>query len=212
MLRVFYGENRIAAEAEIKQILGEGYEVFEGGSLTVGDLPSVFQGASLFGIMEGGGEGESRRILLKNLTENGEVWGKIADYVGTGHEVVIWEPKVDKRSSEYKKLKELGVEMREFPALRKPEANLVFGILDLALKDGVRAVKEVEKIEIGQDPYMFLGLLVTQALKKFELRNGAKERRILKMLAELDIQMKTTVMEPWMLVKGFLLRVGEVVS
>lgn len=215
MLRVFYGEDRLRAEAEIRRVLGEGYEVFEGENLTAGDLSSIFQGLSLFGELEslenGGGKSEKagRRILLKNLTENGEVWGKVPEYVGTEYEVVVWEPKVDKRSSEYKRLKELGVEMREFAALRRPEANAVFGILDLALRNGARAVKEVEKIEAEQDPYMFFGLLVTQALKKFEVRSGAAERRMLKMLSELDVQMKTTAIEPWVLVKSFLVRVGD---
>ncbi len=203
------------AEAEIRRVLGEGYEVFEGENLTAGDLPSIFQGLSLFGELEslGNGEGGSgktgRRILLKNLTENGEVWGKVPEYAETEYEVVVWEPKVDKRSSEYKRLKELGVEMREFAALRRPAANVVFGILDLALRDGARAVKEVEKIEAEQDPYMFFGLLVTQALKKFEVRSGVAERRMLKMLSELDVQMKTTAIEPWVLVKSFLVRVGR---
>lgn len=228
MLRVFYGENRLEAEREVRRLLGEGYEVFEGESLTVGDLPSIFQGMSLFGgafgrVIESssdgdgssgeavGGFGGVRRILLKNLGENPEVWAKLADYRGTEHEVVVWEGKIDKRSTGYKQLKDAGVEMREFPALKKPEAGLVFGILDTAMRDGTRAVRDLEKIEADQDPFMFFGLLVTQVLKKYEYSvGGARERRILKELAKVDLQMKSTGVEPWMLVKSFLLRVGEI--
>lgn len=218
MLRVFYGENRLEAEKAVRKVLGEGYEVFEGENLMVGDLPSIFQGASLFaggfGAGDNGGSGGSfggaRRILLKNVGENAEVWAKLADYQGTEHEVVVWEGKIDKRSAGYKQLKETGVEMKEFPALRRPEAGLVFGILDTAMRDGERAVRDLEKIEADQDPFMFFGLLVTQALKKFDgSRGGARERRLMKELAKVDLEMKSTGVEPWMLIKSFLLRAGK---
>lgn len=204
MLRVYSGEDRVAVTKAIQALLGDDYEVFEGENLAAGDLPSVFLGTSLF-------EAEQRMILLKNLTENTEVWAKLPDYAETEHEVIVWEPKVDKRSVTYKALVKLGVEMREFTSMKKPEANLVFGILDIALRDGTRAIKEVEKIESEQDPYMFFGLLVTQVLRKFESSGGGvKERRILKKMAEVDIQMKTTAVDPWLLIKGLLIRVGKI--
>lgn len=203
MLRVFFGENRLEAEKKIRALLGEGYEVFEGESLGLTDLPSIFQGTSLF-------ETGKRKILLKEVGENSAVWEKIMDYAETPHEVVIWETKIDKRSAGYKRLKAAKVELVEFPALKKPAMNLVFGVLDAALRDGKRAVEMVEKIETEQDPYMFFGLLVTQVLKKYEAsRAGAKERRMLKELAKLDLQMKSSGMEPWMLIKSWLLRVGK---
>ncbi len=215
MLRIFYGENRLEAEKAVKRTLGEGYEVFEGESLTVGDLPSIFQGTSLFGGGSGSGAGGFgggvRRILLKNLGENAEVWAKLADYIETEHEVVVWEGKIDKRSTGYKQLKDAGVEMEEFAALKKPEAGLVFGILDTAMRNGEKAVRDLEKIEADQDPFMFFGLLVTQVLKKYEYSGGgARDRRILKELAKVDLQMKSTGVEPWMLIKSFLLRVGKI--
>lgn len=200
MLRVFVGEDRLAAETALKRLIGGNYEVFEGETLTVGDLPSIFQGTSLF-------ETGKRRVLLKNLSENAAVWEKIAEYAETEHEVVVWELKADKRSVGYKNLKAAGVEIQEFALKAKPEAKMVFGVLDTALRDGKRAVAQVEQIELEQDPYMFFGLLVTQALKKFEQRGGAREKRLLKELAKLDIEMKTTGLEPWMLIKAFLLRV-----
>ena len=176
MLRVFVGEDRVSAEMALKRLIGGNYEVFEGENLGVGDLPSIFQGASLF-------EAGKRRILLKNLSENAAVWEKIAEYAGTEHEVVVWELKIDKRSVGYKNLKAAGVEIQEFALKAKPEAKMVFGVLDMALRDGRRAVAQVEQIELEQDPYMFFGLLVTQALKKFEQRGGVREKRRLKELA-----------------------------
>lgn len=200
MLRVFVGEDRVSAETALKRLIGGNYEVFEGETLVVGDLPSIFQGTSLF-------ETGKRRILLKNVSENGAVWEKIAEYAGTEHEVVVWELKADKRSVGYKNLKTAGVEIQEFALKAKPEAKMVFGVLDMALRDGKRAVARVEQIELEQDPYMFFGLLVTQALKKFEQRGGVREKRLLKELAKLDMEMKTTGLEPWMLIKAFLVRV-----
>lgn len=202
MLRVYSGEDRVAAEKAIQSLLGGEYEVFEGGNLAETDLPSIFRGMTLFGT-------EKRRILLKDLGENPAVFEKTVEYVDTEHEVVVWETKLDKRSAGYKRLKEAGVELKDFPLKKPPEAGLVFNILNTALRNGPEAVKMCEKIELTQDPYMFFGLMVTQALKRFGERQGAREKRILKELAVLDMQMKTTAIEPWMLVKAFLLRVSE---
>ena len=202
MLSVFWGENRLDAEKAVKRTLGTDYEVFEGENLAVADLPSIFRGTSLFGT-------ERRQILLKELSENKEVWEKIPDYLETEHDMVIWESKIDKRSVVYKAMVAAGVKMQEFPAKKNPDANLVFNILDMALRNGPQAVRMVEKIELDQDPYMFFGLLVTQAIKKLEYWAGNKEKRLLKELSVLDMQMKTTSVEPWLLLKSFLLRVSQ---
>lgn len=203
MLKIYYGEDRLGAEKAVKRELGEGYEVFEGESLAVTDLPSVFRGTSLF-------ETEKRRILLKDVGENTAVWEKAVDYLDTEHAVVIWEMKLDKRSAGYKRLKDAGAMMLEFPAKKKPEINLVFNILDAALNDGERAVKMVGQIEMEQDPYMFFGLMVTQALKKYDTRRaGRRERELVKELARVDMQMKTTAVEPWTLIKSCLLRIKD---
>jgi len=202
-MRVFYGENRGAIEREMRRILGADYEVYEGENLSLTDLPSIFQGTTLFG-------DEKRRILLKNLTERAEIWEKIGDYAESTHEVVIWELKVDKRSIGYKRLAEKGVEFKEFKNAAAVDARLAFGILDTALRDGVKALKDVEKIETTQDPYMFFGLLVSQMLKKYESsRGGKREREILKRMAKVDRQMKSTEVEPWTLVKGFLIQLSS---
>lgn len=202
MLRVYSGEDRVAAEKAIQSLLGGKYEVFEGENLAETDLPSVFRGTTLF-------DSEKRRILLKDLGENPAVFEKVVDYADTEYEVVIWETKIDKRSAGYKRLKEAGVELKDFPLRKPPEVGLVFNILNTALRNGAEAVKMCEKIEVAQDPYMFFGLMVTQALKKFEERQGAREKKVLKELAKLDMQMKTSTIEPWTLVKAFLARASE---
>lgn len=204
MIKVFFGEDRTAISAAVVKELGEDYEVFEGEKMAAWDLPSVFYGSS---ILESG----ERRILLKDISSNLEVWEKLEKYINTNYRVIIWETKLDKRTAGYKKLKDK-IEFKEFPMRQRAESRLVFGVLELALRDGKKAIEDVEKIEMEQDPFMFLGLLVTQALKRLEMAEkrgkSVKERRILQELAKLDINMKSATYDPWMLIKAFLLEVS----
>lgn len=209
MIRVFSGSDRKKIDAEIKKILGENYEVFDGENLKVEDIVNIFLGTSLFA--------EKRKILLKNLTPaRGEgntgvdFYEEITKYKNTPHEIVIWETNVSQKKTykDFVKLKE--VQVKKIELVPKIDMRQVFNIYDAALNDGVRAVEMLSKIEGEQDPYMFFGLLVSQAVKKFEWRQGTKEKRILKELSKVDMQMKTTAVEPWFLIKSFLLRVKTI--
>ena len=203
-IRIFTGDDRVKISETVTEELGEGYEVFEGEGLTTSDLSGIFLGATLFSV-------EARRILIKDLGENKEVFEefvrRIEEFLKTDAEVVIWETKLDKRLGATKALMKAGVEVREFKVAAKVDMRAVFNIYDMALRDGTRAVAELAKIESEQDPYMFFGLMVSQAIKKLEWRpDGVREKRILKELAKVDMQMKSTAVEPWMLAKSFLLR------
>lgn len=201
MLKICYGENRTSAETAIKRFLGQEYEVFDGEQLQVNDLPTIFQGTNLF-------DAGKRRILIKNLSENPAAWEKIIEYQDTEHDVAIWEMKLDSRLSGTKNLKSAGIGLEEF---KNPVAKPLFGLLNLALRDSEAAIRELEAREAGQDPYMLVGLLVSDAVKNFERTNGGRrERLVLKKMAELDRHMKTTSIDPWILVKGFLLEVGGI--
>lgn len=205
VIRIFTGENRKAANEEIKRILGEGYEVFEGAEIAPNDLMNIFLGTSLLS--------EKRKILVKDLSENKESFlefsEKLEEFLKTDAEVIILETKLDKRTAAYKELKKRGIEIKEFKEAGGVDFRKVFGIYDLALRDGKRAVEELEKIEAEEDPYMFFGVLVSQALKKFEARAGEKEKKALKELSRLDKLMKSTGYEPWILIKGFLVRLSS---
>lgn len=200
MLKIFYGENRKSAEIAIRRFLGQDYEVFDGEKISVDDLPTIFRGTSLFDTGE-------RRILVKNLSDNSEAWAKLLDYQDTEHKVAIWEMKLDARLSGTKMLKTAGIEMEEF---KNPTMKPLFGLLNLALRDSQAAIRELETREADQDPYMLVGLLVSDAIKNLQASGGKKrDREVLRMLARLDQRMKTTSIEPWILVKGFLLEVGK---
>ena len=93
---------------------------------------------------------------------------------------------------------------------RDMEAGLVFEIYRIAKKDGKKAVEMLDRVKEGQEPLMFLGLMVSQALKDYRTRPGVKEKRALKELSKLDMQLKReSTLQPWTLVQAFLLRLSS---
>ena len=207
-IRVYTGDDRVKIGEQVTKELGEGYEVFEGEGLSRESLPSLFLGGSLFAV-------DTRKILIKDFSENVDVWNafveNIEEFLKSDAKVIIWETKLDKRLASTKAITKAGVEIHEFKMASPVDMKAVFNIYDIALRDGEKAVKELEKIESVQDPYMFFGLMASQALKKLEWRpRGVKEKRVLKELAAVDMQMKSTAVEPWMLIKSFLLRLSTI--
>ena len=208
MIKIFTGEDRVKLLAAAKAELGANYESYEGEKIGPGELRELLFGLNLFS------GGATRRILVKDLSENKESFEefceKIEEFVKTEEQIILAESKIDKRLAGVNKLVKAGVEIKEFKLAEPANTRAVFGIYDWALRDGARAIKELEKIENMQDPYQFLGLLVSQALKRLELKpTGELERRAILELAEIDMQMKSSALEPWLLIKSFLLRVGR---
>ena len=200
MIRVFYGEDRIKTEAAIKKLFGKDYEIIEAETLSVDDLASVFMGTTLFG--------DTRKILIKGLNENKECWNKLDKFTDTPHDVVIWLSNLDKRSATYKELVKK-VEFKEFALPEKVDKFLAFKIADEAFAGrGNKAVKMCEQIEITDDPYLTMGAIISQALKKLEMRNS-KAARALKILAKADLAMKNSAIDGWQVVKVALLEIGN---
>ncbi len=207
-IRIYTGDDRVKIGEQVIKDFGEEYEVFEGENLDRESLPSLFLGGSLFAVGK-------RKILIKDFSENTDAWNSFAENIEmlskSDADVIFWETKLDKRLASTKAVVKAGVETREFKLVNPVDMKAVFNIYDVALRDGEKAVKELEIIETKQDPYMFFGLMVSQALKKMEWRpRGIKEKRVLKELAVVDMQMKSTAVEPWMLVKSFLLRLSAI--
>lgn len=207
MIRIFSGSDRKKIDVEVKKILGNDYEVFDGENLKKEDLVNIFLGTSLFA--------EKRKILLKDLTpargEQGEdFYEEIIKYIDTPHSIVIWETNVSQKKTYKDFAKAKGVEVKKYDLAEKIDMRIVFNIYDTALVDGRKAVKMLTELQEKQDPYMFFGLLSSQAIKKYEWRQGAKEKRVLKELSKVDMQMKTTAYEPWLLIKSFLLRLKTI--
>lgn len=216
MIYVFTGPNRTAVAKEIEKVLGSDYEVFEGGELGLQELMNIFQGMSLLS--------SKRRILIKDLTpaprrgedatEDGEAaaidyYGEMKNYVNTPHTIVIWETTKSQKKSFKDFVKLAGVKFQNFNEPKKVNATQVFGILDMAYRNGAAAVAELKKVKENNDPYMFFGLLASQAIKKYEFSQSVREKRVLKELSRLDMQMKTSRIEPWILVESFLARLSS---
>lgn len=200
MIKIFTGEDRVKANSEIGRELGENYEVIEGADLVAADLPSIFKGASLFD--------DERRILIRDLSSNRVVFDELPKYLETSHKVVILELKLDKRSVTYKELKDK-VEIKEFNLAKNQNFGIVFDIYRMAKRDGRRAVEMLDKIKQDEDPIRFCGLLISQAMKDYARNPGVNEKRVLKELSKLDLDMKSTSLQPWLLVSSFLLRLAS---
>lgn len=201
MIKIFYGDDRVRAKAEIIKFLGtKDYEIIEGADLTPADLPSIFLGNSLFA--------STRAVLIRDFTTNKPAYEKLPEYLNTPHQIAILDAKMDKRSAIYKTLKGQ-IEFQEFTLPKNPNLNLVFDIYRTAKRDGVKAVKMLEKIQYEEDPIMFCGLLISQALKDFNQKQGTKEKRVLRELSKLDLDLKSTSLQPWLLVQSFLLRLSS---
>lgn len=201
MIKVFYGDDRVRAKAEITKFLGtKDYEIIEGADLAPADLPSIFLGNSLFT--------DTRAILIRDFTANRPVYEQLPEYLNTPHQIAILDAKIDKRSATYKSLKDQ-IGFQEFTLPKNPNLNLVFDIYRTAKHDGEKAVKMLEKIQAEEDPIMFCGLLISQALKDFKNKQGTKEKRVLKELSKLDLDLKSTSLQPWLLVQSFLLRLSS---
>ena len=202
MIKIVCGDDRARAEKWVKRQLPEQYEVVEGAELTLDQLVNIMKGNTLFD--------DKRNVLIKDFGENGDVFGRIVDYKDTKNNIIRWKSKLDKRTSTYKKFKDAGVEINEYKMVEQVRNNEVFDVFELAVKgNGIKAVKLIEKIQKDQDAYSFVGLMVTQAIKRYDTKQGMKEKIILKKLAELDIQTKSSQIEPWELVKIFILQISQ---
>ena len=222
MIKVFYGEDRVRAlDAMKKWFGGAEYEVIDAGELTPADLPNIFRGGSLLA--------DERRILVRDLLANKAVAEEVVKYVDTPHQVVMLEGKLDKRTVAYKELAKLAdkraekngaqgnaevesgakVEFKEFK-LPQPDFRKVFDIFRVAKQDGAQAVKMLAEIQETEEPKQFVGLMASQAMRDFAARPGAKEKRVLKELARLDMNLNEARQQPWLLVQSFLVRLAEI--
>ena len=201
---VFSGSDRVKIQERIKKVLGEGYEVFEGAELDATGLMEICTGTSLFA--------EKRKILIRDLTlkreNNFEPYETLAKYADTPHTIVIWETNLSRKKSfrEFCKLKQ--VRQEKIEAMETVDRFAVFKIFDKALVNGAEAAKDYRALDA--DPYLAVGALASWAINKYKFRYGAREKRILKEVAELDMQTKTSKIGSELLVEAFIARMGKI--
>ena len=199
MIKIFTGTDRVRAKQEIIKYLGTDYELLDGTDIDPRDLPSIFMGASLLA--------SERHILIRDFLANKAIESELEKYLTTPHLVALFETKLDKRSATYKAIK-TKLEIKEY-MLPEPDFRQVFDIYRTAKRDGRRAVKMLGAVKSHEDPIQFTGLLASQAFKDYVAHpTGRAEKRILKELSSADIQMKTTGLDPWVIIESFLLRLS----
>ncbi len=200
MIKIFVGDDRIRAKQAIVQFLGQDYEVFDGPDLMEDDLLNICSGNSLLSL--------HRSILIRDLSKNKSLFEKIPDYLDTQHSVALLEQKPDKRSSVYKALKEKKL-VFQFDLNPGADYGKVFNIFSVAKQNGLKAIDMLEEIKNQEDPMMFFGLLVSSAIKDFGRNQGTKEKQVLKLLSRLDLRIKSSSMDPWLLIESFLVQLSR---
>ena len=200
MIKVFTGDDRIRAKQEVVRFLGQEYEVFDGPDLLEDDLLNIFLGSSL--LMP------QRSVLIRDLSKNKTLFDKLPNYLDTPHKIVILETKIDKRSTVYKVLKEKNL-LQDFPLSQNADYKKAISIFPTAKRDGRKAVAMLEEIKTQEDPIMFFGLLVSSALKDYNRNEGIKEKRVLKLLSQLDLKIKSSSLDPWLIIESFLVQVSH---
>ena len=207
MFKIFYGSERAQAQAAVEKLLGDDYEIVEADALTSNDMPSVFMGTTLFG--------DERKILIKGLDENKECWAEVTKYIDTPHKVIIWNEKApDKRGEPGKSLAaNKKVEIKGFErVVSKEETFAAFNMYDDAVRGNLKkalATCKTLETDKSKDPYSTLGAFASKAFTALEKRDR-KAPAILKILAEVDIEMKSTGIDGWTLVKKALVQIAAV--
>lgn len=113
MITILTGENSFEVHEALRQLTA-GFsgvpERLDGSTLTVANLPDLFMGVSLFA--------QERLVIIDQLSASSAVWEKLPDWLARITDdihVVLIEPKLDKRTTTYKALKE-AASIQEFPA------------------------------------------------------------------------------------------------
>jgi uncharacterized protein YjcR len=124
--------------------------------------------------------------------------------------MVIWLSALDKRSTVYKAIaKRKEVEVKEFAQEEKVDRFLAFKIADEAFAGhGARAVKMCEELEQTSDAYLTMGAFASQAGKKLEI-GKQKAINAIRILAKADLDMKSTAVDGWKILKIALLKIAS---
>ncbi|MDO4759215.1 MAG: hypothetical protein Q4A30_00300 [Candidatus Saccharibacteria bacterium] len=203
MIQLFYGDDRIKAQAAILRQLGPDHEIIDGELLTPTDLPTLFSGTSLFS--------SERRILVKDLLTNKDIVELLPRYLNSPHQIILWEKQFDKRTTFAKIFAKQG-EIQEFKLPLTADANLAFTLYDLAIKGDFQKILPLfETAKSTEDPYRLLGAWSWKAIDQYKKSPTTKTKRVLLELSRLDMQLKsgTLATQPWLLLQSFLLRASS---
>lgn len=112
MITLLIGENSFEIERALANIVSDfdgTVEKINGAELQLAQLPDILMGVSLFAI--------SRVVIIRDLSENKTIWSVFGDWlprISDDIQLVLIEPKPDKRTATFKALKEVAL-IKEFP-------------------------------------------------------------------------------------------------
>lgn len=199
MLQIFYGDDRVRTQKDVKTILGDDYELFEGENLILEDMDSIFFGTTLFA--------DKRKILIKDLSKNSDCFGQLINYVDTPHEIIVWERKLDGRSAFTKELKKK-IRCIEYKAAPVRDRNFAFSIFDQAWNGKKeRALEMCEEIKYEEEAYQIMGAMIWKAIDKLNRGGGAKAKKTLKLFAKADMDMKYSNLDAWKILEAALIQI-----
>ena len=199
MLQIFYGDDRARTQKDVKAILGNDYELFEGENLVLEDMDSVFLGTTLFA--------DKRKILIKDLGKNLDCFEQLINYVNTPHEVIVWERKLDGRSAFAKVLKQK-IRCIEYKATPVRDRNFAFNIFDQAWNGKKKhALEMCEEIKYEEEAYQVMGAMIWKAIDKLNRGGGIKAKKTLRLFAKADIDMKYSNLDAWKILEAALIQI-----
>ena len=152
MLKVFLGDS-----FDTHQALGaflathpEPPEKVSGETLAPSDLPSIFQGVTLFH--------DQRLILIRDLSENKPVFLELEKYLDlpSDNTIILVEKKLDKRTTTFKKLKQHAEIFESSDFTKSPPAQQLSWVIDTASKSGLtltRSVADFLLSHVGPDQW-----------------------------------------------------------
>jgi len=205
---ILHGMDRNAMMTAAKTKLGENYEIFEADNITVADMDSIFLGQTLFG------DGDKRRILLKDLNDNKDCFAKLPDYASTEHEVVVMaNGKLNKTFAYVKDV--LGckeIESKEFATIEERTRDKFenFEPFKQAFAGhGKIALKKLELLKDHAAGPAVLGTMGSQAAKMIGSKDNAKAIKAMKILARADMMSKRSGLDMWVPVEWALLEIAS---
>jgi hypothetical protein len=105
----------------------------------------------------------------------------LPEYLDASHDIVIWEGKLDKRTTVYKAIVK-DVEIKEFKLFQENSYKKAAAVFQMAKRDGKRAVEMLKEIELEQEPMLFFGSIASEAVKEYALRQESREKKVLREL------------------------------
>lgn len=161
VITLLTGDNTYETEQQLKALISDfsgEVEKFDGVELTLEMLPDLFMGVTLFAT--------ERLVVIKNASQNKTVWSDLSDWLEKAGDtdVVLIEPKADKRTKTYKWLQKNAKivenkDLQPFEAeqwvVKKYDASREFArfFVDYVGVDQWRLETEFEKIRLsGKEP------------------------------------------------------------